>query len=652
MKREQTKNRRTSELKPVRSTPRASRRPRQPGARQLGLSVWRYRVVVGGLALLPLAALWKIASLQVLPDIDRGFEFLKGQGDDRTVRTEEIPGYRGVITDRRGEPLAVSTPVVSIWADPKMLDSNADQLAPLARELGIQLNILMTRIANYAGKEFMYLSRQITPRRAEAILDLGIPGVYKNTEYKRYYPAGEVTAQLVGFTDIDDVGQEGMELAFDESLAGRSGFRQVLKDQKGRVIKDLRLLRSEKPGKNLALSIDLRLQYAAYRELKAAIAHFRAVSGSVVILDIQSGEVLAMVNQPSFNPNDRSRLNTQAMRNRAVTDLIEPGSIMKPLTMVAALESGQFRPNTVIDTSPGYFRVGRKTFVDHKNYGQLNLAGILKKSSQVGTTKIAMALEPEAVREVFERVGLGQGPGTGFPGESAGLLPNKQRWRPVERATMAFGYGLAVTPLQLARAYGVLASGGAQTTVSLLKISPEDRQAPGENDRVISSAIAADVREMMKEVLEKGGTGTRAAIPGYTVAGKTGTSHKVGATGYQEDHYVSLFAGMVPADSPRLVAVVVIDDPRSEDYYGGLVAAPVFSRVTAEALRFLNIPPDIAFTESELASVKEHAGKDNPSEQVPSTGSASGGSSDTYRSTPKSDLAGAQKLVPIQGGAT
>ncbi|MBV1931598.1 MAG: penicillin-binding protein 2 [Porticoccaceae bacterium] len=607
--------------------------------------------MVVGLALLPLAALWKIASLQVLPDIDRGFEFLKGQGDDRMVRKEEIPGYRGVITDRRGEPLAVSTPVLSIWADPRVLDANADQLAPLARQLGIKLSVLTGRIAHYAGKEFMYLSRRITPRQAEAILELGIPGVYKNTEYKRYYPAGEVTAQLVGFTDIDDVGQEGMELAFNESLAGRSGFRQVLKDQKGRVIKDLRLLSSEKPGKNLALSIDLRLQYAAYRELKAAITHFRAASGSVVILDVHSGEVLAMVNQPSFNPNDRSRLNTQAMRNRAATDLIEPGSIMKPLTMVAALESGKFHPSTVIDTSPGHFRVGRKTFVDHKNYGPLDLTGILKKSSQVGTTKIAMALEPEAIRGVFERVGLGQGPGTGFPGESAGFLPNKQRWRPVERATMAFGYGLAVTPLQLAQAYGVLASGGTKTAVSLLKISPEDRQVPSELDRVIPSAIAVDVREMMKSVLEKGGTGTRAAIPGYEVAGKTGTSHKVGAAGYQQDHYVSLFAGMVPADSPRLVAVVVIDDPRSEDYYGGLVAAPVFSKVTAEALRFLNIPPDIPFPKSELVTAKEASFKEDlPKETSPKDVQTSRSGAD--KSMAKSDLAGVQKLVRAQGGAT
>lgn len=552
---------------------------------------WRYLTLVFILTLLPLAAFWQIAGLQVMPDAKYGFRFLQGQGDARMIREDEIPGYRGVITDRRGEPLAVSTPVVSVYADPQILDLGEDKLAVLAKKLGEKPQALARRLAVYANKEFMYLSRRITPDDAEAILSLGIAGIFKKVEYKRYYPAGEVTAQLVGFTDIDDAGQEGMELAFDELLAGRPGVRQVLKDRKRRVIKNLQLLRSERPGKNLALSIDLRLQYAAYRELKAAMTQFRAASGSVVILDVQTGEVLAMVNQPAFNPNNRSRLNTNAMRNRAVTDLIEPGSVMKPLTMIAALESGRFRPETVIDTSPGHFRVGRKTFVDHRNYGALDLAGILKKSSQVGTTKIAMDLEPEAVRGVFERVGLGQSPGTGFPGEASGVLPNKQRWRPVERATMAFGYGIAVTPLQLAHAYAVLANNGVKKAVSLLRLPDTSHAALPTEDKVISADVAADVREMMKAVIDEGGTGTRAAIAGYAVAGKTGTSHKVGAGGYQDDRYVSLFAGMVPADAPRLVTVVVIDDPRSQEYYGGLVAAPVFSKVTAEALRFLNIAP-------------------------------------------------------------
>lgn len=567
---------------------------RQRGARQVGLQRWRYWLVIGGLAVLPALAAVKIASLQVVPGVEQGFEFLQAQGDDRMVREVEIPGYRGVITDRRGEPLAVTTAVLSVTANPQLLDLEGDRLTALAERLGVSEASLAKRIALYRNKQFMYLSRRITPNKAEAVLELDIPGVSKEVEYKRYYPAGEVTAQLLGFTDEHDSGQEGMELAFDGHLAGRPGVKQVLKDKDGRVIKDLRLIRSETPGKTLALSIDLRLQYAAYRELKSAIKHFRAASGSVVILDVQTGEILAMVNQPSFNPNDRRSLKSVATRNRAVIDLIEPGSVMKPLTMVAALESGKFGLHTVIDTSPGSFRVGRKTFFDHGNYGPLNLAGILKKSSQVGTTRIAMELEPDAVRGVFDRVGLGRAPGTGFPGEASGVLPSKARWRPVERATLAFGYGLNVTPLQLAGAYGVLAGDGLKKPLSLLKLSSEASAESAAVERVIDADIAADVRVMMQAVIEPGGTGTRAAVPGYQVAGKTGTSHKtkVGQLGYEDDQYVAVFAGMAPARAPRLVTVVVIDDPRSEAYYGGLVAAPVFSKVTSEALRFLNIPPE------------------------------------------------------------
>ena len=583
-------NAKRHEYRTMSSQPRQAKRS---GARQAGIHRWRLRVVVGGLALLPVVALWKIASLQVLPDVDRGHEFLRSQGDERMVREEEISSYRGVITDRRGAPMAVSTAMVSIIANPKMLGLGEATITPLARSLGVSAAELAARLERYAGKEFMYLARQVSPEQAERVLALDIPGVYEHREYKRFYPAGEVAAQLVGFTNIDDVGQEGIELAFDAQLAGRPGYRQVLKDRRGRVIKELRLISAEKPGGNLALSIDLRLQYAAYRELKSAIKHYRARSGSVVILDVESGEVLAMVNQPSYNPNDRGRLDNSALRNRSITDLIEPGSIMKPLTMVAALESGKFTPDSVINTSPGYYRVNRKTFVDHRNYGSLDMRGILQKSSQVGTTKIALELEPEAIRDVFDRVGLGQSPGTGFPGEAPGLLPERKTWRSVEQATMAFGYGLSVTPLQIASAYSVLANDGIRVPVTLLRREHAEGRVDGQGHRVMTAEVAGQVRDMMKAVLEDGGTGTRARIPGYEVAGKTGTSHKVGQGGYQQDQYVSLFAGMVPADRPRVVTVVVIDDPRSESYFGGLVAAPVFSRVTAEALRYLNIPPTV-----------------------------------------------------------
>lgn len=573
---------------------------------KLTISRWRYSLLVMVLFALPAAALWHIAGLQVLDGVDKGYEFLQGQGDARTVRTESIPAYRGVITDRRGEPLAVSTPVVTLWANPQVVDSSAEGLKQLAKKLSMSHQDLLKRLARYANKEFMYLARQLPPEQAEEVLSLEIPGVYGQGEYKRFYPAAEVASQLVGFTNIDDRGQEGMELAFDELLTGVPGAKSVLKDLKGRVIKDLALIQSEKPGQSLALSIDLRLQYAAYRELKAAVAKHRASSGSVVVVDVRTGEVLAMANQPSFNPNDRSQLSSDALRNRAITDLVEPGSTMKPLTVLAALESGKFTPETIIDTNPGYIRVGRKTFLDHRNYGEIDLTTLLVKSSQVGTTKIALELEPEHIRDMFFRVGLGQSPGTGFPGESPGSLPQHRKWRPVERANFAFGHGLSATALQMAQAYAVLASNGIRRPLSLLKT--ED--VP-EGERVVEEDLVLRVREMMSHVTRTGGTGTRAAIPSYEVAGKTGTVHKVGKYGYEKNRYVAMFAGMVPAENPRLVSVVIVNDPQGGKYYGGEVAAPVFANVTADALRMLKIPPKIIAGEG-VAAVDDAAKTEKP----------------------------------------
>ena len=573
-------------------------RPKQTSARPgdtaaYTISSWRYCTLLVVLLCLGLLALAHVAGLQVVPDVDKGFHFLQRQGDNRTIRRVEIPAYRGVITDRNGEPLAVSTPVMAICADPKRFDwQDEENLGKLAASLHLRLDALKKTIAGYRNKKSkdMYLAKDLTPLQAKRVLALKIPGIYKRQEFKRFYPAGEVAAQLVGLTGSDGHGQEGMEKAFDDLLYGFPGKKKVLKDKNGQVIKELNLEKSEKAGGNLVLSIDLRLQYAAYRELKIAMQQFQAKSGSVVVLDVKTGEVLAMVNQPSYNPNNRRHIEFSALRNRAVTDLIEPGSVMKPLTMVAALESGQFSPTTVIDTSPGHIRVGKKTISDHRNYGHLNVGGILAKSSQVGTTKIALQLEPEEIRDVFSRVGLGESLGTGFPGERVGVLPSKRRWQPIERAAMAFGYGISVTPLQLARAYAVLANDGIKRPVSLLKLDTDHDALIGE-ERVFNSSIGADVREMMQRVVAKGGTGTRAAISTYQVAGKTGTSHKVGAQGYQKDHYVGLFAGMAPADNPRFVTVVVIDDPGGEAYYGGLVAAPVFSKVTSSALRLMSVPP-------------------------------------------------------------
>ncbi len=556
---------------------------------QRAIAYWRYLAVIVGLVALPVLALWQTAGLQVLEDVERGARFLQNQGDARTQRALPIPAYRGLITDRRGEPLAVSTPVVTLWADPRTLPGDRESLAPLARRLGVSVARIQQLLADNAEREFMFLARQWTPGDAAKVLELGIPGVHAREEFKRYYPAGEVTAQLVGFTNIDDRGQEGMELAYDHWLAGAPGERRVIRDRKGRVIKDIELVRSEKPGNDLVLSIDLRLQYLAYRELRAALERHRAAAGTVVMLDVHTGEVLAMVSQPSFNPNDRGRIDNGALRNRALTDQLEPGSTMKPFTMVAALESGRYRPDTPIDTAPGWIHFGRKTYRDHSNYGLLDLTGVLAKSSQVGTTKVAMTLEPEQIRNVFERVGLGQALGTGFPGESTGSLPVRRKWALSEHAALAFGYGITATPLQLAAAYAVLANGGLRQPVSLLRRDRVEPAAAGRR-QVIAPEIAAQVRTMMKAVVERG-TATRAAIPVYAAAGKTGTTHKVGAGGYQDDRYVALFAGVAPAEAPELVTVVVIDDPRTEGYFGGLAAAPVFAAVTSGALRLFAVQP-------------------------------------------------------------
>lgn len=561
---------------------------------------WRYYMVVALLSALPLILLAKIARLQIMPSAEGGREFLQDQGEARTVRTVPIAAHRGTITDRNGTPLAVSTPVTTLVANPRLLlaQASADDLGRLARSLGLSIAQLGEKLRRYQDKSFMYLDRQLPASDADKVLNLELPGIYGQQEYKRFYPAGEVAAQLIGFTDIADHGQEGMELAYDAELRGAEGARKVIKDRAGRVIKDIAQVREARPGQPLQLSIDLRVQYAAYRALKAAVRKHNAKAGSVVVLDVQTGEVLAMANQPSFNPNDRSHLQAGATRNRAMTDMLEPGSTVKPFTVLAALESGKFRPDTTIDTSPGYVRVERKTFYDHLNYGVLDLAGILTKSSQVGTTKMALDLDPEMTREVFERVGFGEAIGSGFPSETPGNLPDYRKWSPVVQATFAFGYGLSVSAAQLARAYTVLANDGERRDISLLKLD----RAP-DAVLVAEARQVREVRSMLQHVVSDEGTGKRAEIEGYTVAGKTGTSHKVAASGgYDAHRYMSVFAGMAPLDDPRLVAVVVVDEPRGKDYFGGLVAAPVFSAVTGDALRLLQVTPDAVPASDDLAA--------------------------------------------------
>jgi cell division protein FtsI (penicillin-binding protein 3) len=551
----------------------------------LKVARWRFYSVALVMTAATLWLIWHVASLQVLPDTDKGFEFLQDQGQSRTLRTESITAYRGVITDRNGEPLAVSTPVASLWANPKVLLQAPQRWAELSQALGWNKAELESRLARFSSREFMYLQRHMPPQAAEAILALDIPGVYSQTEYRRYYPAGDVTAHLVGMTDIDDRGQEGMELAYDAWLSGENGAKEVLKDLHGRTVKELQLIKAARSGQNLTLSIDLRLQYLAHRELKNAVEQSGARAGSLVILDVATGEVLAIANQPSYNPNDRSHAKGAALRNRAITDLYEPGSTMKPIAVMAALESGKFKPHDVINTSPGYIQIGDKTLKDLHDYGTLDLSMVIAKSSQVGMTKLALELEPNIIRDMYARLGIGQTTGTGFPGEGSGVLPAHARWRPIQRATLAYGYGMNVTVLQLAQAYGVIASGGLKRPVSLLRV---DTETTGE--RVVAEQYTQDITTMLKRAATEG-TATRARAISYTVAGKTGTVHKVGAQGYEEKRYMSSFAGMAPADDPRIVAVVVIDEPNATQYFGGLVAAPVFSKVAEGALRMMQIPP-------------------------------------------------------------
>ena len=516
-------------------------------------------------------------------------EFLQGQADARHLRVVEVPAHRGMMTDRNGEPLAISTPVQSVWANPKELVAAPADLRGLARLLKLKPEQLQRLLGQRKSREFVYLQRHLSPDLADQVMALGIPGLYLQQEYRRYYPAGEVAAHLVGFSNVDDQGQEGLELAFDDWLSGEPGAKRVVKDGRRHIIENVENIRSARPGKELVLSIDRRIQYLAYRELKAAVRQHRARSGSMVVLDNRTGEVLAMVNQPAFNPNNRKRLKADKMRNRALTDVFEPGSTMKPFVIAAALESGDYRPASRIDTSPGLVQVGVHTIRDKHDYGRLDLTGVLRKSSNVAASKIALALEPEDFWTGLSDAGFGVVTDSGFPGEASGYLADFNRWRDIERATLAYGYGLSVTGVQLAQAYSVLANDGYRVPITLLK---RDADSELERQAAFSPMVARAVRKMMESVVAADGTAPLAAVNGYRVAGKTGTAHKSEAGGYAEKRYLSVFAGMAPASDPRLVAVVVINEPSNGEYYGGKVAAPVFSRVMAGALRLLNIPPD------------------------------------------------------------
>ena len=549
---------------------------------------WRSLVV---LSLVVLGAAGLAARAVELQLVDHGF--LAKQGDDRSMRIAKIAAHRGAITDRYGEPLALSTPVDSIWVNPQELNDNIDQLPKLAKALKQDQDFLARRITSNLDREFLYLVRHMPPDQAARVKALGIPGVYLLREYRRYYPAGEVAGHVVGFTTVDDQGQEGLELGFDQLLQGEDGAKRVIQDMLGRYVENIESIRAPRPGGDLVTSIDLRIQYLAYRELKSAMQEYSARAGSVIVIDVDTGEVLAMVNQPSYNPNDREQLKPELYRNRAATDIFEPGSSVKPFIMAAALASGQYRPDSVVDTSPGFFKVGNKVEEDEHNLGTIDLATILAKSSNVGTAKVALSLQPERIWSTLSALGLGQVTGGSYPGESAGMLSNYSHWRPVGIATLSHGYGLSVTPLQLAHAYATIGAGGIRRPISFERVS-----GPVPGERVLEPKVCADLIQMMEQVVEKGGTATRAALIGYRVSGKTGTAFKSIAGGYSTDKIMAVFAGLVPASHPKLATVVVIDEPSRDVQQvgilaqGGTVAAPVFSSVMAGALRLMDIPPD------------------------------------------------------------
>ncbi|MDF3934374.1 peptidoglycan D,D-transpeptidase FtsI family protein [Pseudomonas citronellolis] len=551
---------------------------------------WRFRVAIGLLLVMVSAIVWRIVDLHVIDH-----DFLQEQGDARSVRHISIPAHRGQITDRNGEPLAVSTPVATLWANPKELVLERDKWPILAHALGVTREALSQRLEQMADKEFIYLVRGLTPEQGEAVMAEvkanRIPGVYSIEEFRRFYPAGDVAAQVVGFTDVDDRGREGVELSYDSWLAGVPGKRQVLKDRRGHLIRDLQVTRNAKAGKTLALSVDLRLQYLANRELRNAIVENGAKAGSLVILDVKTGEVLAMANQPTYNPNNRRDMQPEMMRNRAMIDVFEPGSTMKPFSMSAALETGRWKPSDTVEVYPGTLQIGRYTIRDvSRTEGPvLDLTGILIRSSNVGMSKVAFDIGGEAIYGVMQKVGLGQDTGLGFPGERVGNLPNYREWRKAETATLSYGYGLSVTAIQLAHAYAALANNGQTVPLTMVRA---DRQPTA--TQVIPEQVAKTMQGMLQQVVEAPNGVYRAQVPGYHVAGKSGTARKaqVGTKGYAENSYRSLFAGFGPMSNPRFVVVVVIDEPSKAGYFGGLVSAPVFSKVMSGTLRLMNIPPD------------------------------------------------------------
>jgi cell division protein FtsI (penicillin-binding protein 3) len=548
------------------------------------LPVWRSRVVLFGMfaafATLAGRALW----LQGIST-----DFLQKQGASRYARTLELPATRGKITDRNGQVLASSLPVKAIWAIPDdVLAAPPEKLRELARLLGMSEHELRKKLDS--DRNFVYLKRQVEMDVADKIAKLGIGGIDARREYKRFYPDGEVMAHVVGFTNIEDAGQEGMELAFQKSLAGVTGSRRVIKDRLGRIVEDIESVRTPHDGKNLALSIDRQIQYIAFSKLKEAVEKHQAKAGGIVVLDVKTGEVLALANLPTYNPNDRSHLSGEQLRNRVLTDTFEPGSTLKPFTVALALEKHIVSPSTTIETAPGRMTIGTATIHDAEEHGLLTVSQVIEKSSNIGTAKIALQMQPQEMWDMFTTVGFGQQPKLGFPGAVAGRLRPYKSWRPIEQATMSYGHGISVSLIQIAHAYMLFARDGDIIPLSLQKVSE-----PPVGRRVLSQKTALQMRAMLETVTSPEGTAPKAQVPGYRVGGKTGTAYKIVGGRYVKK-YVASFVGFAPASNPRIIIAVMIDEP-TNGHYGGDVAAPVFSAVAANALRAMNVSPDSSVTD-------------------------------------------------------
>jgi cell division protein FtsI (penicillin-binding protein 3) len=559
---------------------------------RLRLENWRARLVLFGLLGLFVVLAGRAVFLQGMKN-----DFLQQKGEARYSRVMELPAHRGMVKDRNGELLAISTPVESIWVSPDDVEVSPQQTDKLAKLLGISRSELNGKLKN-DDKNFVYLKRQMPKEDASKIMAMHLPGVFQTREYRRYYPAGGEMAHLLGFTGVEDNGQEGIELAHQATLAGKAGSRRVIKDRKGQIIEDVETIKAPQPGKDLVLSIDQRIQHAAYRELKNAVIEHKAKAGAIVVLDAKTGEVLALANLPDYNPNNRGKLTGAQTRNRVVTDTFEPGSTMKPFTAAAAIEAGKVSPGTMIDTGGGSMTIGPATIRDAHKEGRLTVEEVIQKSSNVGSAKIALTLSPETMWSALNNAGFGSAPKSGFPGEVSGRLRPYKTWRPIEQATMSYGHGVSVSLLQLARAYTIFASGGALKPVTLVKtdVAPE-------GTRVFSPKTASAMNKMLEMAVQAGGTGPKGQVPGFRVAGKTGTAHKLEGGHYAPDKYIASFVGFAPASDPRLIVAVMIDEPNNKQYYGGIVAAPVFSAVMGEALRQLGVSPDTPLPEGPLVPI-------------------------------------------------